>query len=174
MLQLALCIGAGSVLLASTKPRFVRWIARWWSMIQHSRVRISTTWVQLWQALHCSSRCLALHMVILGLCVAAWPWKPITWSSRLTVIVLTLLPSLELLNALTWRGVHILLDKCICVYASVVVVLHLTFCWFEICICIAIQRTRPSHIQYKPCFGRPIHYSCIFFSFLHCKVNSRF
>ena len=31
-------------------------------------------------------------MVILGLCAAAWPWKPISWCSRQTVIVLTLLP----------------------------------------------------------------------------------
>uniref|UniRef100_A0A8C7MTP9 Fatty acid binding protein 1a, liver n=1 Tax=Oncorhynchus kisutch TaxID=8019 RepID=A0A8C7MTP9_ONCKI len=28
-LQLVLCIGAGSVLFASAKPRFVRWTARW-------------------------------------------------------------------------------------------------------------------------------------------------
>ena len=33
-------------------------------------------------ALHHSSRCLALRMVILGLCVAARPWKPISRSSR--------------------------------------------------------------------------------------------
>jgi hypothetical protein len=25
---------------------------------------------------------LALHMVFLGLCVAAWPWKPFSWSFR--------------------------------------------------------------------------------------------
>jgi hypothetical protein len=31
-------------------------------------------------------------MVILGLCVAAWPRKPISWSSLQTAIVLTLLP----------------------------------------------------------------------------------
>ena len=36
-LQLSLCIRAGSVLLASTKPRFVRRTARWWSVIHHSR-----------------------------------------------------------------------------------------------------------------------------------------
>jgi hypothetical protein len=30
--------------------------------------------------------------VILGLCAAAWPLKPISWSSRRTVIVLPLLP----------------------------------------------------------------------------------
>ena len=41
-LQLALCIGAGSVLLASTKPRFVHRTARWWSVIHHSRERVST------------------------------------------------------------------------------------------------------------------------------------
>ena len=41
-LQLALCIGAGSVLLASTKPRFVCRTARWQSVIHHSRERVST------------------------------------------------------------------------------------------------------------------------------------
>jgi hypothetical protein len=41
-LQLALCIGAGSVLLASAKPRFVRRNTRWWSVIHHSRERVST------------------------------------------------------------------------------------------------------------------------------------
>ena len=41
-LPLALCIGAGSVLLASTKPRFIHRTARWWSLIHHSRQTIST------------------------------------------------------------------------------------------------------------------------------------
>ena len=36
-LQLALCIGADSVLLASEKPRLIRWIARWCSVIRHAR-----------------------------------------------------------------------------------------------------------------------------------------
>jgi hypothetical protein len=48
--------------------------------------------VQWQQALHHSSRHLALHMVSLGLCAAAWPWKPVSWSSRRTVHVLMLLP----------------------------------------------------------------------------------
>jgi hypothetical protein len=47
--------------------------------------------VQWWRALHHSSRRLALGMVILGLCAAARPWKPISWSSWRIVIVLTLL-----------------------------------------------------------------------------------
>ena len=41
-LQLALCIGAGRVLLASTKPRVVCGITSWWSVIHHSRERVST------------------------------------------------------------------------------------------------------------------------------------
>ena len=41
-LQLAVCIQAGSVLLAFAKPRFVRRTARWWSMIHHSRECVST------------------------------------------------------------------------------------------------------------------------------------
>ena len=48
--------------------------------------------VQWWWALHPSSQRLALHMVILGLCEAAGPCKPISLSSRRTVIVLSLLP----------------------------------------------------------------------------------
>ena len=48
--------------------------------------------VQWRQALHHSSQCLALRMVILGLCAAARRWKPILWSSWLTVLVLTLFP----------------------------------------------------------------------------------
>jgi hypothetical protein len=45
-----------------------------------------------WQwALHHSSRRLALRIVIFGLC-ATQPWKPISWSSRQTAIVLMLIP----------------------------------------------------------------------------------
>ena len=40
------------------------------------------------RALHHSSRRLALGMVILGLCAAVRPWKPISWISRWTVLVL--------------------------------------------------------------------------------------
>ena len=47
--------------------------------------------VQWWWALHHSSWHLALLMVILGLCALARPWKPISWSSRRTVFVQTLL-----------------------------------------------------------------------------------
>jgi len=41
-LQLALCIWAGSVLLASAKPTFIRQTARWWSVIPHSRELVCT------------------------------------------------------------------------------------------------------------------------------------
>ena len=41
--------------------------------------------VQWWQAFHHSNRHLALRMLILGLC-AVRQWKPILWSSRLTVL----------------------------------------------------------------------------------------
>ena len=41
-LQLALCIGEGSVLLASSNPKFIRWTARWWSLIHHSRDCVSS------------------------------------------------------------------------------------------------------------------------------------
>ena len=56
------------------------------------RTRFPCSRVHSWRALNHSSRRLALRMVILGLCAAARPWKPISWSSRLTVIVLTWLP----------------------------------------------------------------------------------
>jgi hypothetical protein len=46
------------------------------------RTRFHCSRVQWWQALHHSSLRLALHTVILGLCAAARPWKPISWSSR--------------------------------------------------------------------------------------------
>ena len=89
-LQLALCIRTGRVLLSSAKPRFV-WLpdgeARFITLENES-----TAPVQWRQALHHSSRHLALRMVILGLCAAARPWKPISWSTRWTVLVLTLLP----------------------------------------------------------------------------------
>jgi hypothetical protein len=42
-LQLALRIRLGSVLLASAKPRLVRWTSRWWSGIHHSIKRVSTS-----------------------------------------------------------------------------------------------------------------------------------
>jgi hypothetical protein len=61
-LELALCIGAGRVLLASTNPDY----------------------------LHSSSWC--LHILILGLCAAARPWKPTSWSTQRTVLVRTLIP----------------------------------------------------------------------------------
>jgi hypothetical protein len=43
-------------------------------------------------------------MVILGLCAAAWPWKPISWSSRRTVLVLTVLVLMFLPEAV-WNSV---------------------------------------------------------------------
>jgi hypothetical protein len=92
-LQLALCIRTDSVLLASDKPRLVRRTARGQSVIHHSREHVSTApESNAGEDLHPSSRCLALHMVILGLCAAAQPWKPISRRSRRTVIVLMLLP----------------------------------------------------------------------------------
>jgi hypothetical protein len=90
--QLPLCICAGWVLLASSKPRFV--------LRNHIRVKCDSSLqrmcfhcsiVHWWRALHHSSRGLALRMVILGLCAATRPWKPISWSSWWTVLVLTLL-----------------------------------------------------------------------------------
>ena len=48
--------------------------------------------VQWGWALHHSSQRLAWRMVILGMCAAARPYKPISWSSQRTVLVLTLLP----------------------------------------------------------------------------------
>ena len=48
--------------------------------------------VQWQRALHHSNRRLALCLVMLGLCAAAQTWKLISWSSRWTVIVPTLLP----------------------------------------------------------------------------------
>ena len=41
-LQLVLCIGAGNVFVALAKHRLVCRTARWWSVIPHSRERIST------------------------------------------------------------------------------------------------------------------------------------
>ena len=88
-LELALCIGAASVLLASAKHRFFCRTARWWSVIQRSRFHCSR--VQWRRALRHSSQRLVLHMVIFGLCAAGRPWKLISWSSRQTVIVVMLL-----------------------------------------------------------------------------------
>ena len=68
-LQLALCIGAGSVLLASTKPSFVRLTARWKGDSSLQITGFYCSKVQ-WQRAHPhSSWCLALRMVILGMCV---------------------------------------------------------------------------------------------------------
>ena len=63
-LQLALCIGAGSVLLASTKPRYVHLDCQ---MVKRDsplqRMHFHCSRVQWWQALHHSSRHLALSIV---------------------------------------------------------------------------------------------------------------
>uniref|UniRef100_A0A8K9UUH4 Myosin IXb n=1 Tax=Oncorhynchus mykiss TaxID=8022 RepID=A0A8K9UUH4_ONCMY len=56
------------------------------------RTRFTAPAFQWRRALHPSSRCLALSMMILGLCAAARPWKPISGSFRRTVLVLMLLP----------------------------------------------------------------------------------
>lgn len=64
----------GSVLLAFAKPRFVHQTARC-SIDPESRVG----------AVHQSRWRLALHIVILGFCVASRSWKPISQSSWGTV-----------------------------------------------------------------------------------------
>ena len=81
-LQLALCIRVGSVLLASPKPSRPLDC----QMLKRDSL-LQRMGVQWWRALHHSSRLLALRMVILGLCVAARPWMPISWHSRRTVAV---------------------------------------------------------------------------------------
>ena len=92
-LPLALCNRAGSVLMAYGKTQICLsdcQMVKRDSSLQRTLFHCSR--VQCRQGLHHSSRLLALCVVILGLCVAAWPWKPILWISRQTVIVLTLLP----------------------------------------------------------------------------------
>jgi hypothetical protein len=83
-LHLALCIQAGSVLLASAKLRFVRWAAS----TQHT-----------FTLLESNGRCFTPLQQTLGiahgdlkLMCGCSAMKPISWSSRRTVIVLTLLP----------------------------------------------------------------------------------
>jgi hypothetical protein len=68
-LQLALCILAGSFLLASANPSFVHRTARWWSVIHHSREHVSTAPVQWRRALHPSSRRLAFLSLGTYLCL---------------------------------------------------------------------------------------------------------
>ena len=68
ILQLALWIRTGSIILASAKSRLVRRTARWWCVIHHSREHIST--VPEYNgggALHHSSRYMTLRMMILCL-----------------------------------------------------------------------------------------------------------
>ena len=67
--QLAICIRAGSILLASAKPKFIRRTARSWSMIHYSRERFSTAPMG------------ASVTPLQPTYVAARPWKPISWSS---------------------------------------------------------------------------------------------
>ena len=82
-LQLSLCIGVGSILLASAKNRFIRRPASGWSVIHYAKgMCFHCPGAQWRRALHHSSRRLALSMVILGLCVAAWLWKPADSASR--------------------------------------------------------------------------------------------
>ena len=78
---------AGSVLLASAKPRFIHQTGKRDSSLQRTCFHCSV--VQWRRALHHPSQRLASCMVIL--CAAAQPWKPISRSSRLTFIALTLL-----------------------------------------------------------------------------------
>ena len=84
-LQLALYFLAGSVFLASAKPRLLDGDA-WFITPENAFILLQSP-----MALHHSSWRLALHMH-LGLCAAPRPWKPISWSSWQTVLVLTLLP----------------------------------------------------------------------------------
>ena len=100
-LQLALCIWTGSILLASAKPRFIRRTARGKSEIHHSRELVSTESNGNWLYTTPAKR-LALRMVILGLCAAARSWKPISWSSQQTVLVLSLSVSLCGLSLCDW------------------------------------------------------------------------
>ena len=78
-----------SVLLESVKPRFCKMVKHD-SSLQRTHFHFSR--VQWRQALHHSSRCLALCMVILGLCAAGQPGKPISWSSQRAFLVMALLP----------------------------------------------------------------------------------
>ena len=56
------------------------------------RTRFHCSRVQWWRASHHCWQRLALRMVILGLCAAGHPWKPISRNSWRTVLVLMLLP----------------------------------------------------------------------------------
>ena len=60
------------------------------SSLQKTRIHCSR--VQWRRAIHHSRPLLALRKVILGSCLAARPWKQISWSSRRTVLVLMLFP----------------------------------------------------------------------------------
>jgi hypothetical protein len=75
--------------------------------------------VQWRWALYHSSRRFTLHMLILGLCAAARPWKPISRSSRWTVIVLTLLPEAvwnSVVSVATSASVSPVLWACVAYY----------------------------------------------------------
>ena len=52
------------------------------------RMHFHCSKIQYRQALHHSRWRLALHMVILDFYAAAGPWKPISWNSQRTVLVL--------------------------------------------------------------------------------------
>ena len=86
-LQLALCIGPGSVLLASTKPRYSVGLpdGEAWFITPLLQRPMTATFTPLQPTLG-----IAHGDFKLG--AAARPWKPISWSSRWTVLELTLLP----------------------------------------------------------------------------------
>ena len=68
-LHLAVCIRAGSILLASSEPRFVSLTDRLWRVIPHSREHVSTAPESNGGELYTTP-------------ADAWPsnWKPISWS----------------------------------------------------------------------------------------------
>jgi hypothetical protein len=72
-LQLALCIRAGSNLLPSAKPRFVLQMVKRDSSFQRTHLHGS----RVHGGDH-FNQSLALRVIILGLCLAARSWKPIS------------------------------------------------------------------------------------------------
>jgi len=97
---LAQCSQTSTVPLATAKPRLLHQIARWRSVIRHSRERVSTAlessggvlYTTASDALHCTWWCMALMQL---------PWKPIPWSSLRTVLELIWRPDE------VWRSVAI-------------------------------------------------------------------
>jgi hypothetical protein len=77
---------------ASVKSLLGPLLSAWQRNSSLQRTRLHCSRVQWRRALHHSSWRMALHMLIIRLCVAAQSWKPIPWLSQQTVILLTLLP----------------------------------------------------------------------------------